>query len=628
MRRGTSLIELLVVIVVFLIGILAVVQIFPRGLGILRQSRDATMANQLARTEMERLKGLSEQLPEAIVANNDSNTATGFFADIDVNATLNDGVPTGTTALQQDGTLVSGFGTGPWQYFTSANRFRGIIGEGRVIPAPRFIPQSSGALYGSLMILNFAPISVPTVAANALQVYGNNLATRETDNILRERFRDYVCLFDDENNLIYLPQGPYRAPSFNRSFRISLTYFVNNGGNQEARSSVFTVNNIASATAPNSRFYTQVSLASLIPGYVRADWDSLRVARLFQSVATFTDAVANPSLLDDAVYEYIPLNYGLGQLLFNPSGFEYKEMRGRGRLPLAARVDYNALDWRIIRDDFRVPANSPYLIKLSLNALKVQGNQDADGKTYNGIQLTSGGRDVVVMDMETGALYEPNSYNVDKSNGIVRMIDVDNNAANGLSADVIFPGQATAVRADDIKGRPIRVLYRAKGEWAVQPIKGATTYLSAWGPRITWDQCFPGLADGLSGQAFRIYFPLSDVGKRVTIGEIYFRDGVNPAVQVIRDQEFIIGPPATGDLRLGTIDIRPSAGSGAVLDFSYGFAVRRVRGSSVSVRVTYNPQFMTLKADPTQNLSELEVWLRGQRRSETETFLTKTGVDQ
>lgn len=633
LTRGSSLIELLVVIVVFLVGILAVIQIFPRGLGILRDSRSSTQATQLGVSEMGRLKGLSEQLPEGIVANNDSASATQFFGEIDVDATLDDWVPSDTTGLAQNGVLSSRFSGGDWKEYTGPNRFRGIIGEGRTIPAPRFIPQGANpALYGALMTLNFTPVRVSAnPAIDTLQVYGNNLILRETDNIARTRFRDYIGLFDTTANAIYVPQGPFGSP-VQRSYRVSISYYFDNAGVRELRSGVFVVNGVNPATAPNNRFYATVDLATFLPGFLDADWDSLRIARLFQPVATFIDDQANPGLRDDAAYQYIPLNYALGQLLFNPAGFNYKELRGRGRLPLVARVDYNVRDWRVIRDDFRVPEGPPYLQKLVMNSLKVLGERDIDNTTYAGVggMLNLGplaARDVAIIDSETGAILEPNSYSVDKSNGVVTFIDLDGNSANGMTSDLVFPGQTVATRATDIRNRPMRAYYMTKGEWSVQPVKGASQYFATWGARITWDQCYPGRANGVNGQPYNIYFPLSDVGKRVTIGEIVIDDGAG-GTRILRDLEFTILPPETGDLRLGRVDIRPVAGNTATLNFSLGYAVRRVRGVSLSVRVYWNPQYLNLTADSDANLRELDNWLRGLRKSELETILVKESNSQ
>ena len=43
-RRGTTLLEVLVVIVIFLLGILAIVQIFPYGFKILMSSRNSSVS--------------------------------------------------------------------------------------------------------------------------------------------------------------------------------------------------------------------------------------------------------------------------------------------------------------------------------------------------------------------------------------------------------------------------------------------------------------------------------------------------------------------------------------------------------------------------------------------------------
>lgn len=67
---GSTLIEVLVVIVIFLVGILAVVQIFPKGLNILVLARTNSVANALSRDQVEYLKAHVDQLPEDIVSTN------------------------------------------------------------------------------------------------------------------------------------------------------------------------------------------------------------------------------------------------------------------------------------------------------------------------------------------------------------------------------------------------------------------------------------------------------------------------------------------------------------------------------------------------------------------------------
>ncbi|MES1228007.1 MAG: hypothetical protein ABUL72_05005, partial [Armatimonadota bacterium] len=64
---GTSLIEVLTVIVVFLVGILAVIQIFPNGLRIVRDTKNNSTAASLAAAEIQRVGGRVDSLPEMIV---------------------------------------------------------------------------------------------------------------------------------------------------------------------------------------------------------------------------------------------------------------------------------------------------------------------------------------------------------------------------------------------------------------------------------------------------------------------------------------------------------------------------------------------------------------------------------
>ena len=56
---------------------------------------------------------------------------------------------------------------------------------------------------------------------------------------------------------------------------------------------------------------------------------------------------------------------------------------------------------------------------------------------------------------------------------------------------------------------------------------------------------------------------------------------------------------------------------------AYGYAVRRVKGASVAVRVLWNPAVFQLGTDAAENLERFEVWSRNWRRTTTETFLQR-----
>ena len=137
-QRGTSLIEVLVVIVVFLVGILAIVQIFPFGLDSLRASRAISLANSLARSEVQRLQGNSAQLPEAIVPTRTLGTGFQVLEPGHDPAILD--APTFTSAsvrgIQSSGQLVvDGTPYGDWTRQSGANRVTRVLGEGRAVPA-------------------------------------------------------------------------------------------------------------------------------------------------------------------------------------------------------------------------------------------------------------------------------------------------------------------------------------------------------------------------------------------------------------------------------------------------------------------------------------------------------------
>jgi hypothetical protein len=119
---GTTLVEVLVVIVILLVGILAVVQVFPKGFLLLSLSRKSAQASALAREESERLKTRADLLPEMVLAVNGSS--------IDSSVLPSDLGPAGAS-VGEDGSLYDANNNlvGNWASHSGANRFRLIIGE-------------------------------------------------------------------------------------------------------------------------------------------------------------------------------------------------------------------------------------------------------------------------------------------------------------------------------------------------------------------------------------------------------------------------------------------------------------------------------------------------------------------
>ena len=339
------------------------------------------------------------------------------------------------------------------------------------------------------------------------------------------------------------------------------------------------------------------------------------MARAYLPVATFT---ANQP------YEYQLLDSRLGVILFNPAGYNYKEPRQGRQVPLVARVNYDVLDWRIIRDEFRVSDQPPYQQRLQIGNLKIQGNRGPDGLTYNGLDVPvadgSGNfvtRDFLLLDMTSGGVYMPDSYQVDKSVGLITYIDVAPGTP-GMQMNLILPGQSAPTTVNAF-GRAVRALYQANKEWSVQVMKAPARFNQTFSPPSI-AQYYIGTSGLAGGQPTRIYFPLADVGRKVVIGEIWYRD-LGGNLHVMRDQDFVIQNAPLDPLG-PYIEIRNADSNAAAFDFNTnGFAVRRVKGASLAVRVLWNPSAFNLTGDPDDNQRRYEQWSRDWRRTLVETFL-------
>ncbi|HRI42951.1 MAG TPA: hypothetical protein PLL78_03630 [Fimbriimonadaceae bacterium] len=649
LRTGASLIEILVVIVIFLVGILAIAQIFPGGLNILRTTRNTTMATALARAEMERLKSQVDQLAEAIVPARYVWNGTRYVIDYDLNRYPNDFSPAGAVGLDVDGNFVGPNGIlGRWPYLSGPNVMTRVVGESRTIPSPRYLsdPTPTGSTYGGLMACQFAPVIYDPTYPVTFLVYGNDLQRRIVESVPggAQVRQDYIAFIDELGEEMALPMGPARPdlPGYSRVYRVSVSLYVDGPGGSRQRDLV-TLVPLPSPTNNSQRQYVAIRFDDATyfpvgPGETvrHADLDTFRVARVFDQLGTPNapqfltedDVKNNPSLRDDASYQYDFLDDKLGLMLFNPVGFNYQERRGRGRVPLRARVDYDVYDWRIIRDEFRVPRNMPFERKLILNSIKVRGNKYSDQRPYTGIGFRVANetteRDFVLVDTETGGVIMPTSYAVDKSSGVISFIDdpAVTNQVGELGALIMYPKAAAVSALPDIRGRSVRALYQGVGEWAVQVEKAVRSYQVVYDATPGLRQCYVGGSNpNVNGdRPTRVYFPLADIGKQVLVGEIWYDDDQTGTLEVAYEQQFLIQAPRAGELPLGFIDVRDVLPASS-FNFSNGYAVRRVRGASVGVRAMWNPLVFNVGEDPTENMNRYHEWERGWRKSRTETFL-------
>lgn len=664
-HRGTSLLEVLVVLVVFAVGILVFLQIFPVGINVLRENRDRAQVMSLVRSESQRLAGQPESLPNVVAPV--QVMGGGAFIQIDSAFDLNLLYPpmndpiAGTGEIDQDGIVyVGGSPIGHWTKLSGLNRVSRVIGETWKVPGPTVV----GGELASRVNLNFAPIVYdPAAPANGLlQVYGNDLnqTLGSTDDGIplstATTYDPYQYVLVNQENAQNGANTPFagedqiwigrlRNTSTNllldHQIRLSMTFYYNSGGTIRPVDAIFVLTP-GDPGVINVNNYLVLSLPQIIQsgGYLPADYrgfeaGSLEVQRMYQPLAVAT------SFTPGDAYQYKVYNGNLGTLLLNPTALEQRVRTSAGELiPLIARIDYTVYDWRILRDEFRVPTNSPAVVKLIVNSITPLSGRTVTGGTNTGLggflagdtslwtpthDGTVRSDDFILMDMQTGGVIVGNggsspdsSYIVDKSTGAITMIDAD--PAAGLQGILYVPSAAGWVRFGPVnmEGRLLRALYMANGELAIQPTKAANTYHGVYPPAVAnlgVTQYYPGAATGW-GQPNRIYFPVMDVGQKVTIGEVRVTDGATQST--LRNQDYrITGKEDFGGVILGYVQLP----TGFTLDYSTnGYPVRWVKGISFKVRALWNPTTFVLGGDLAENFENFKIWAQSWRPVTTESF--------
>ena len=668
------------VIVVFLVGILALVQIFPPGLSALRKASASLLATSLAEAEVERLAGSSGQMPDYIGAVRHFNTGGGLVVVLDASVATRDLMPPkdpdpapGRINIDGD-VLVGGNVLAKWPLVSGSNRISRVIGESHKVPAPRNV----GAQFGSLVNLNFGPIYYylrldGVGEPGFLQVYGNEMARRHGDRrssspipasfgvprewefyfVDRDRTGPFDTKLFENDDQIWV--GPANA----KELRVAMTFAYASPGGTQQFEMVLSVQLNPKEWPPYAAIvdnYWVISLPRLVgqldihgrilynPANVLGVYrDSVRVQRLYQEIPiTALFDPANP-------FQYKAINGSFGTILVNPAAFDFEVRTTRGqRVPLLATADYTVLDWRILRDEMRLPraAGDLKLVMGGIKALRVSGpdGRDTTGVGVVGPALSGAGAlevrsdDFVLMDVETSgiilgnmpdATHPLNGYSVNKRTGYLQIRDLDP-AVPGVQVGVAYAtGDPTApwsAAVEDVQGHAVRALYMAVGEWSVQVYKAASRYrvtdvVAANGLQVA--ECYVGgsRVDVPTGAppSMRLYFPMSDFGQRVVVGEIWYSfPGGLP--QLMRDQDLLLDG-VENLLGVDHASANVPLPLGASFDFSMGYAVRRVRGESLTVRVLNNPAYFFLGADEVDNYRKLELWTEHWRRHETESFV-------
>jgi len=525
-RRATSLVEVLVVLVVLLIGVFAVIRVFPLGLTFLRSSGNRIVATRFAQAMMEQLKSDESNLPESVEYGfvDPSGPVTAVGTDPDDLSARSDGNP----------------------YYSDVNKWRRIRGEAVRIGMPT--PGSFGS--GFQYMVKFGPVYIdpafgnPGTAPTGHEAYlsvvsaplvaGDSNADSESGSINPYRFRGglrssrhYVLDPGTAGGGAYFLVLP---SSRERTFRVRCLV-AEGDATDGSPGSVRAVEESLVVPANSYQWVPVTSVAggeSIVPG-------SDLVTRAFRRLTAGDNWTAD----DPYEYKLVSANIAsspgstsvanLGQLAFHPAGATQPDEISPTRQGFTAYVDYYVLDWHILRDDREVPAVAADAagavpIKLTLGKIKRNGDANPDNTLYDGLFPSgdtdpSANFDLRMIRLDTGQVLTQGDYDLrnDTDSGADYWV---RDGRDGTWDTGTFYVNSNRLHA----GTPVRVLYKGDGEWAVSLQKASSLYrawISTQAGRPPSNGADLGLVYGdpsrFGLEGSRIYFWRSEINKSVVV---------------------------------------------------------------------------------------------------------------
>ncbi len=621
-QRGTSLVEVLVVMVVLLVGIFTIVRMFPIGFTNLRRTENATMAYNLARGQVEWWKNNQEKLPDGVASLDPTVVPLGTQLNPAV-------IPDDLGPLQLPGNVALPPELQRPELWSDVNKTRRVLGEVTRIPAPTQTEQGLASLY----FVSLPPLEWPQEAFSNpdkyVLIYGSDLIRVDVTGLSDLEKQGIVTNLKAREYAVDYQQGAliFNGTGFPRQFRVSYSYPTPQGL-RTATGEIIDV-----PRRPRG-FAIEVPLKFAVrnpgPNQNAVEPLSERVARKFRNVgrAPFTaDEYEYRTLVPSGGPYSAAVQQVTGGLVFNPAGHRAYERSAQGVQPLLARIDYTVADWHVLHEDKVVPDNAPYSVKLALPFIKQAGvTTEYNGNVYRGLLegFATGqasrdtrqaiGPSVVAVNLATGGIVADggtafptaqNNLGVDFRLGIVHFGREQGNA----QAVFVSPITLSPMRNSDVKGTGVRIFYRADGDWAVALQKaneeyhllqglpnGLLPYGRFWVGRVVED---PGTR---MGSVF-VSFPITDAGKSVVLNYTYTdKDGVRRTVYGVQGQIVDRSSPWENGHPYLLLRLPPDASlrSAAVV-------LHEVRGTSLRC---------------------LTVWREGSRwrRQEVSTYLTRSEI--
>ncbi len=481
-RKGVTLLEMLVAIAIFAVGMVFVLRVFPAGLKGIRYGEQMTLTSSLAKTELASLIANPQNLPHSIAATNPH-------------------VP-GEILVIAD------------PFDANPDIFRLIYGEPFSIPAP----TNGEAGWASYYLLRFAPADPNW----GIVVYSSPLQRAEGDPNLPDDIYslgpDQYLIDYDTGKIAFLPQP------FDRWFKVDYTYRDAQGSPHDIVAEIMYV-------PANSPYATDHPQGCLLGHPV--DWFSETVSVSFLNIGgnAFSE---NP-------YEFKILDYYRGLIALNPLSTRFV-----GR----AKVDYQVMDWRILREIRQLPFALPADTRLTF------ANLHEIGPNYPGLLILEETTGEVIYDERLDPPCNPQDRVVIGRNGVITFN---------------YPNDA---------GKRVKIFYRPSKDFPLSIQKAATSYVLAPTFSLGWREY--GLALNPQTGRWCLYFTPCENGKTVLV-DYWFGDPNNPQ-KVVGEWGTITQVPETG---AGIDDRNPVYDYIVELKRQPVVSVSKVLGASLKVRVAW-----------------------------------------
>ncbi|MFN3648084.1 MAG: hypothetical protein ACK47B_00780 [Armatimonadota bacterium] len=414
-RRGTSLVEILVVLVILIVGIFAVTRLFPEGMLSLGYSGNLTLANALVQKNEDFHASHRTNVPEGMVG---IDPDTGLIRTQITPADIRSERP------YLDTPVTSATGTPPNDpRHSGVNQVRRVIGERLMLPPPSQFPDPRLGL-GSENVCLYRPLYTPIYSLNAMpgsslgvQAYSGTpfrrvVIAKEPQTV--EEWQAFYTLLDpytyavdyDNAKLYFLATGYERRFKIRGNLRAQLQNGRYLSTEMHPNNTVYLPAGRDADDPTDPRGIIQrFDLRVTQPGFERLPLPGDLVADDQGNPATvaeegmldpeteflyryFTPLLTNQpfsATIDSDPYQFKVYDPVFGLLGFNPRVASVPRHQGGGAQ--LVKVDYDVDDWQILREELVVPTelvnrDEPnaqaqfHSVKLAISGLKKIGDME------------------------------------------------------------------------------------------------------------------------------------------------------------------------------------------------------------------------------------------------------------